>query len=49
MRHTLRSDGLLRLEASYAKVSQSDFKIGGCVTMGGACGTTITEVTLRSN
>jgi riboflavin synthase alpha subunit len=43
VRHVLRSSGLLRMEASLARVSQSDLKTGGSATMGGACGT-ITEV-----
>jgi hypothetical protein len=41
--HTSRSSGLLRVEASLVRVSQSDLKTGGCATTGGACGT-ITEV-----
>jgi hypothetical protein len=41
--HATRSSGLLRVEASLARVSQSDLKTGGCATMGGARGT-ITEV-----
>jgi hypothetical protein len=41
--HVSRSSGLLRVEASLARVSQSSLKTGGGVTMGGACGT-ITEV-----
>jgi hypothetical protein len=39
----LRSSGLLRVEASLAKVSQSSMKTGGGATAGGACGS-ITEV-----
>jgi hypothetical protein len=35
MRHVLRSDGLLRLEASHARVSQSSLKTGGGVMTGG--------------
>jgi hypothetical protein len=46
--HTSRSSGLLHLEVSHARVSQSDLKTGGGVTMGGACGT-IAEVALGSN
>jgi hypothetical protein len=34
----IRSGGLLRLEASHARVFQSDLKIGGGVAIGGACG-----------
>jgi hypothetical protein len=42
-RHTLRSGGLLHLEASHAWVSQSGLKTGEGATGGGARGT-ITEV-----
>jgi hypothetical protein len=41
----LRYSGLLRMEASQVKVSQSSLKTGGGVTAGGAHGT-ITEVVL---
>jgi hypothetical protein len=41
--HALRSSGLLRVEASLARIFQSCLKIGGGATMGGARGT-ITEV-----
>jgi hypothetical protein len=41
--HASRSSGLLHVEASMAMVFQSDLKIGGGATTGGACGT-ITEV-----
>jgi hypothetical protein len=34
--HASRSDSLLSLEVSRAKVSQSGLKIGGCATTGGA-------------
>jgi hypothetical protein len=34
--HASRSSGLLRVEASLARVSQSDLKIGGCAMAGGA-------------
>jgi hypothetical protein len=44
--HTLRSSGLLRVEASLARVSQSVLKTGGDATAGGACGT-IAEVVLE--
>jgi hypothetical protein len=37
--HASRSSGLLRMEASLARVSQSDLKTGRGATMGGACGT----------
>jgi hypothetical protein len=43
MRHASRSSGLLSVEASLTRVSQSDLKIDGGTTMGGACGT-IAEV-----
>jgi hypothetical protein len=46
--HVSRSGGLLRLEASHARVSLSDLKTGAGATAGGACGT-IMEVTLGSN
>jgi hypothetical protein len=52
VRHTSRSGGLLRLEASRAKVSQSVLKTGGGATAGGARDTisdTITEVALGSS
>jgi hypothetical protein len=41
--HTSRSSGLLHMEASLARVSQSSLKTGGGATAGGARGT-ITEV-----
>jgi hypothetical protein len=41
--HASRSSGLLRMEASLARVSQSVLKTGGGATTGGARGT-ITEV-----
>jgi hypothetical protein len=41
--HASRSSGLLRVEASLARVSQSGLKTSGGETTGGACGT-ITEV-----
>jgi hypothetical protein len=41
--HALRSSGLLHVEASLARVSQSGLKTGGGVTTGGARGT-IAEV-----
>jgi hypothetical protein len=43
VRHTLRSSGLLYVEASLARVSQSGLKTGGGTTAGGARGT-IAEV-----
>jgi hypothetical protein len=46
--HTSRSSGLLCVEASWTRVSQSGLKTGGGVTVGGAhC--TITEVASRSS
>jgi hypothetical protein len=41
--HASRSSSLLLVEASRGRVSQSDLKIGGYVTTGGARGT-ITDV-----
>jgi hypothetical protein len=37
--HALRSSGLLHVEASLARVSQSGLKTGGGAMMGGAYGT----------
>jgi hypothetical protein len=48
--HALRSSGLLRMEASLARVSQSGLKTGGGTTTGGARGTiaeVASEVSLR--
>jgi hypothetical protein len=39
--HTSRSNGLLRVEASLARVFQSDLKTGGGATTGGAYGTIV--------
>jgi hypothetical protein len=44
--HASRSSGLLGVETSLARVSQSGLKTGGGVTMGGARGT-ILEVALE--
>jgi hypothetical protein len=44
----IRSGGLLRLEASHARVFQSDLKIGGGAAIGGACGI-IAEVALSGS
>jgi hypothetical protein len=41
--HASRSSGLLCVEASLGRVSQSGLKTDGGATMGGACGT-IAEV-----
>jgi hypothetical protein len=41
--HASRSSGLLHVDASLARVSQSGMKTGGGATAGGACGT-IAEV-----
>jgi hypothetical protein len=46
--HASRSDRLLSLEVSRAKISQPSLKTGGCATMGGARGI-ITEVTSRES
>jgi hypothetical protein len=37
--HTSKSRGLLGMEASLTRVSQSSLKTGGDATTGGACGT----------
>jgi hypothetical protein len=37
--HVSRSSGLLRVEASLARVFQSGLKTGGGAMVGGACGT----------
>jgi hypothetical protein len=39
--HALRSSGLLRVEASQARVSQSGLKTRGGATADGACGTIV--------
>jgi hypothetical protein len=39
--HTLKSSGMLRVEASLVRVSQSGLKTGGGATTGGACVTII--------
>jgi hypothetical protein len=39
--HTSKSSGLLRVEASWARVSQSGLKAGRGVTVGGARGTIV--------
>jgi hypothetical protein len=46
--HASRSSGLLRVEASLARVSQCSLKTGGDATVGGARDI-ITEVTLESS
>jgi hypothetical protein len=46
--HALRSSGLLRVEASLARVSQSGLKTGRGVTTGGARGT-IAEVASKES
>jgi hypothetical protein len=46
--HASRSNGLLRVEAIRARVSQSGLKNGGGATVGGARGT-ITEVASESS
>jgi hypothetical protein len=46
--HTLRSSGLLHVEASLARVSQSGLKTGEDATTGGACGTIVEVVSKAS-
>jgi hypothetical protein len=46
--HTLRSSGLVRLEATLNRVSQFGLKIGGGATMVGARGT-IAEVASKAS
>jgi hypothetical protein len=46
--HTSRSSGLLRVEASLARVFQSGLKTGGCATTGGTRGI-IAEVTSEAS
>jgi hypothetical protein len=46
--HALRYGGLLRLEASHHRVSQSGLKTGGGTMVGGACDT-IAEVASKSS
>jgi hypothetical protein len=46
--HAPRSSGLLRMEASLARVSQSGLKTGGGVIVGGALGT-IVEVASKAS
>jgi hypothetical protein len=46
--HASRSSGLLHVEASLARVSQSGLKTGGGVMVGGARGT-IVEVVLEAS
>jgi hypothetical protein len=46
--HMSRSSGLLHVEASLARVSQSGLKTGGGTTTGGTRGT-ITEVALEAS
>jgi hypothetical protein len=46
--HASRSSGLLRVEASLARVFQSGLKTGGGATMGGARGT-IVKVALEAS
>jgi hypothetical protein len=48
MEHASRSTGLLHVEASRARVSQSILKTGGCAMTGATCGT-IVEVTSESS
>jgi hypothetical protein len=46
--HASRSSGLLYVEASLDRVSQSGLKTGGGAMAGGACGT-IAEVTSKAS
>jgi hypothetical protein len=46
--HVSRSSGLLHVEASLARVSQSSLKISRSAMAGGACGT-IVEVALEES
>jgi hypothetical protein len=46
--HASRSSNLLHVEASLARVFESDLKTGGGTTTGGACGT-IAEVALDAS
>jgi hypothetical protein len=46
--HALRYNGLLHVEASWARVSQSGLKTGECATAGDAHGT-ITDVASESS
>jgi hypothetical protein len=48
MGHASRSDGLLHLEASHARVFQTGLNTGRAATAGGAC-STITEVASGSS
>jgi hypothetical protein len=48
VKHASRSSGLLRVEESLARVSQSGLKTGGGTMTGGACGT-IAEVALEAS
>jgi hypothetical protein len=46
--HASRSSGLLHVEASLARVSQSDLKTGGGATTGGARGTIVEVASVAS-
>jgi hypothetical protein len=46
--HTSRSSGLLGVEASLPRVSQSGLKTGGGATVGDACGT-IAEIASKGS
>jgi hypothetical protein len=48
VRYASRSSGLLRVEASVARVSQSSLKTCGVTTAGGARGT-ITDITSEAS
>jgi hypothetical protein len=46
--HASRSNNLLCVKASLARVSQSDLKTGGVAMTGGACGTIVKVVSETS-
>jgi hypothetical protein len=46
--HALRSSDLLHVEASQARVSQSDLKTDGGVMVGGPCGTIVEDASRTS-
>jgi hypothetical protein len=48
MRHALRSSGLLQVEASWARVFQSDLKTGGGAMANGARGTIVEVASMSS-
>jgi hypothetical protein len=48
VRHALKSSGLLHVEASLARVSQSGLKTGGGATAGGARGNIVEVASEKS-